>query len=70
MFSQCSSVLMKLLMPQRGGEECAMRLFSRPHLFLLTLVLSSLTKEKGHKDPYQPGFLGISETLFWRVLAK
>lgn len=53
-----ASVFMKLIMPQRGGQEGAMNLLSRPQLFLLTLALSSLTKEKGHKDTCQSDFLG------------
>lgn len=53
-----NSVLMKLLMGPGGGEGGAVDLCSGPQLFLLTLVLSSLTKGKRHKDPSQPSFLG------------
>lgn len=49
-----------------------MNLLSRRHLFLLTLALSSLTKEKGHKDTHVSlTFLEANpETLFWKVLTK
>lgn len=62
---------MKLIMTQSGGEEGAMNLLSRPHLSLLTLALSSLTKEKNTKTHVSLTFLEANpETLFWKVLTK